>query len=126
MFLRRLLDLFAGLPRPARLALYALAVAIVLYMCLAPGKDVPGEGLVWDKAAHAITWAILAGSGYVLAPRRIRAITVFAIGFGAAIEVAQATMGFGRDGDWRDWAADTVGVAVALGTYLAIRRLSGR
>ena len=126
MFLRRLLDLFAGLPRPARLAIYVLAVAIVLYMCLAPSKDVPGEGLVWDKAAHAVTWAILAGSGYVLAPRRVRAITLFAIGFGAAIEVAQATMGFGRDGDWRDLAADTVGVGVALGLYLLVRRALGR
>ena len=126
MLLRRLLDLFAGLPRPVRLAIYALAVTIVLYMCLAPSKDVPGEGLVWDKAAHALTWAILAGSGYVLAPRRLRAITVFAIGLGAAIEVAQATMGFGRDGDWRDLAADTIGVTVALGVYLLVRRLLGR
>jgi len=126
MLLRRLLDLFAGLPRPARLAIYGLAVAIVLYMCLAPNKDVPGSGLIWDKAAHAITWAILAGSGYVLAPRRLRAITVFAVGLGAAIEVAQATMGFGRDGDWKDWAADSLGVAVALGIYLALRRRLGR
>jgi VanZ family protein len=126
MFLRRLLDMFAGLPRPARLAIYALAVAVVLYLCLAPTADVPGSGLIWDKAEHAITWAILAGSGYVLAPRRLRAVTVFAIGLGAAIELAQATMGFGRDGDWRDLAADTVGVAVALGLYLLIRRLLGR
>ena len=124
MLLRRLLDLFAGLPRPVRLAVYALAVAIVLYMCLAPSKDVPGSDLIWDKAAHAITWAILAGSGYVLAPRRLRAITVFAIALGAAIEIAQANMGFGREGDWRDWAADTLGVAVALAVYALIRRLT--
>ena len=35
-------------------------------------------------------------------------------------------MGFGRDGDWRDLAADTVGVTVALGLYLLVRRLLGR
>jgi len=125
MLLRRLLDLFAGLPRPARLGIYALAVTIVLYLCLAPSQDVPGSNLVWDKAEHAITWAVLAGAGYVLAPRRLRAITIFAIGFGAAIEVAQATMGFGRDGDWRDLAADTVGVATALGVYLLLHHLIG-
>jgi VanZ family protein len=122
----RLLAFFADLPRPARYGVYALAVAIVLYMTLAPSKDVPGSNLVWDKAAHAITWAILAGAGYMLAPKRLRTITIFAVLFGAAIEVAQATLPFGRDGDIFDWLADSLGVATALMVYLVMRRLASR
>ncbi len=117
-----ILDRFARLPRPARIGLYVLATAIVLYLCLAPSRDVPGENLIWDKAAHALTWAILTGAGLVLSPRRPRSILAFTLGLGAAIEVLQATMGFGRDGDWRDFAADSVGVATALLCWLPMRR----
>ena len=123
MFPLKILDYFRALPRPLRLGAYGLAVSIVLYLCLAPTKNVPGADLIWDKAAHAITWAILAGSGYVLTPRRRTSITIFALGLGAAIEVAQSTMGFGRQGDWRDFAADSLGVAAALAAYLLARRI---
>jgi VanZ family protein len=113
---------FSRLPRPARIALYALATSVVLYMCLAPSKDVPGENLIWDKAAHAITWAILCGTGLVLSPRRPRSILAFCLALGAGIEVLQATMGFGRDGDWRDFAADSLGAGLALLAWLPLRR----
>ena len=36
------------------------------------------------------------------------------LSFGAAIEVAQGAMGLGRDADVRDFAADAIGVAIAL------------
>lgn len=115
MFLSRL-------PRPVRLALYALATGVVLYMCLAPTNDVPGAGLVWDKAEHALTWAILTGAGLVLAPRRPRSIFLFALSLGAGIEILQSIMGFGRQGDWRDLLADSLGVAVVMLGWLALRR----
>ncbi len=38
--------------------------------------------------------------------------------FGAAIEVAQGTMGLGRDMDIHDWIADTSGVLIALAILL--------
>jgi len=118
--------LSARLPRPLRLALYAGAVGVVLFLCLAPSQDVPGEGLVWDKAEHSVTWAILTFLGLALSSHRPRAIALFALALGGAIEVLQATMGFGRDGDWRDFAADAIGVAAALGLYAGLRRLGGR
>ena len=43
-----------------------------------------------------------------------------------AVEILQATMGFGRDGDWRDLVADTLGVAVALAIYALVQRLRRR
>jgi hypothetical protein len=118
MFLSRL-------PRPARIGLYALATGVVLYMCLAPTPDVPGASLLWDKAEHAITWAILTGSGLLLSPRRPRAIVLYSLGLGAGIEVLQAAMNFGRQGDWRDFAADSIGVGVALLAWMLLRRWLG-
>ena len=111
------------LPRPLRLAAYAAATVILLYLCLAPSDDLPGVSL-WDKAEHAIAWAVLAGVGLALSPRRPRAICAFAIGLGIAVELLQATLGFGRDGDWRDLVGDTIGVAVALGLWAGARRLA--
>jgi VanZ family protein len=113
------------LPRPLRLALYAAAVAVLLYLCLAPTDRLPGVEL-WDKAEHAIAWFVLAALGFLLSPRRPRAITVFALALGAAVEVLQAILPLGRDGEIGDWAADAIGVGVAVAAYLLARRLLPR
>lgn len=121
--MRSLLFWLNSRPRPFRLGLYALACLILMYLTLAPGKDVPGVGLVWDKAEHALAWAVLTGAGLLLSTRRRWAIGGFAFLFGAAIEVAQATMPFGRDGDVFDLMADSVGIAVAYGAWWIMLRL---
>jgi VanZ family protein len=121
--MRSLLSWLNNRPRPLRLGVYALACAVLMYITLAPGKDVPGEGLVWDKAEHSLSWAILTGAGLLLSTRRRWAIGLFAWLFGAAIEVGQATMPFGRDGNFADWIADTVGIAVAYLVWWGMRRL---
>jgi VanZ family protein len=111
------------LPRPLRLAIYGLACLILLYITLAPGKDVPEVGIIWDKAEHAIAWAVLTGAGLLLSTKRRWAIPLFAFLFGAAVEILQAVMPFGRDGDWHDLAADSVGIAAAWLVWLGMRRL---
>jgi VanZ family protein len=111
------------LPRPLRLALYALATAILLYLCLAPSKDLPKVNL-WDKEEHAIAWMVLALTGLLLSPWRPRAIAAFAFGLGVFVELAQWAMGFGRDADWRDVAADCVGIVVAFVLYVPFMRLA--
>jgi VanZ family protein len=113
------------LPRPLRLALYALATAILLYMCLAPSRDLPKVNL-WDKEEHAIAWFVLAATGLLLSPRRPRAIALYAFGVGAFVEIAQGLMGLGRDADWHDLAADSVGIVAAFIGYLAIRLAARR
>ena len=110
------------LHRRVRLGLYALACLILLYMTLAPGRDVPGVGITWDKAEHAGAWAVLTGAGLLLSTKRRWAIGVFAFVFGAVIEVLQATMGLGRDGDWRDLVSDSVGIASAYLVWWLMRR----
>ena len=104
------------LPRPLRLALYALATAILLYLCLAPSNDLPKVNL-WDKEEHAAAWLVLTATGLILSPRRPRAIALYAFGIGVFVELAQWAMGFGRDADWHDVAADCVGIVVAFLVY---------
>jgi VanZ family protein len=113
----------SDLPRPLRLGLYALATAILLYLCLAPSHDLPKVNL-WDKEEHAIAWFVLAATGLTLSHHRPRAIALFAFGMGVFVELAQWAMGFGRDADWHDVAADSIGIVVAFALYFAWRLLS--
>ena len=111
----------AHLPRPLRLALYGGAVCVLLWLCLSPSSSLPSVDAS-DKIEHLIAWFVLCATGLILAPRRPRAIAGFALGLGIAVEIAQATMGLGRNGDWKDFIADSLGVAIALGLYLLVRR----
>ena len=122
--MRRLFDLISGLSRPLRLALYAAATLVLSYMALAPAHDVPGVELVWDKLEHGSAWTVLTLLGLALSTKRRWAIGVFAIAFGGVIEVLQALMPFGRDGNLTDWLADIVGVAAAFLVWFAARRLA--
>ena len=113
----------ANLPRPLRLTLYAAAVGVLLWLTLSPTDELPKVTL-WDKAEHALAWFVLTATGLVLSPRRPRAIVAFALFMGVLVEVLQGTMGLGRDADWRDVVADSLGIGAALGLYLLGLRLS--
>lgn len=107
-------------PRPVRLGLYALAVAILFTICVLPQKDLPQPGLS-DRFEHATAWFVLTATGYILAPNRRIAIPVFALLFGVMIEILQGVMGLGRQADPLDVVADVVGVSVAVVGYIAAR-----
>ena len=113
------------LPRPIRLLAYAVATAILLYMCLAPSEGLPKVRL-WDKEEHAVSWFVLTALGLILAPRRPRAIALYTFGFGVFVEVLQGLMGFGRDADWHDVAADSIGIVAAFIPYFAVILLGRR
>jgi VanZ family protein len=112
-------------PAALRGSAYALAVAVLGWLCLAPSPATPGPQL-WDKGEHAISWFVLAGLGLLFWPARPGWACGFALAFGALIEVLQWATPFGRDGDWRDWAADGVGVAAALAVRAAARATARR
>jgi VanZ family protein len=107
---------------PLRLGLYGAALAIVLYLTQAPVRDLPPVSL-WDKAEHALAWAALTACGLLLFPRRPGRIVLLVLAYGGLVEVVQALLPFGRDADWRDWAADAVGVGAALIALGGLRRL---
>jgi VanZ family protein len=113
-------------PRPLRLALYALAVAILLWLTLAPQQALPPEPGFGDKWDHALAWTVLVLSGLVLAPRRPLALAAFALALGVVVEVLQGVMAFGRDSDWRDLIADAAGVALAFLIAWGVRRMTRR
>lgn len=94
------------------MAVLAAAVAVILWLSLSPIETLPIPTF-WDKAEHALAFLALTTLGLLLSSRR-RVLPWAAMGLGLAIEVLQATMGFGRVGDWRDLIADMVGVLLAL------------
>lgn len=120
--------LLGAIGRAPRFLLPALTLAAILWLTLAPspvdGLDVPlFEGA--DKVVHALMFGALAWALTVdravhrprrPAPAPWRAAALAALGSalaGGAIEIAQETMGYGRTGDWLDFAADTAGAALA-------------
>ena len=111
---------FDRLPQPLRVALFAAATGLILYLSLAPAAAIPSVDL-WDKAQHALSFAGLTALGLGFWPGRWKAVAGLALGLGLAIEGLQANMGLGRHGDWRDVLADAVGVLVALRLVQALR-----
>jgi len=93
-------------------------VLFILYSTLAPARVVP-DLHVSDKLEHATAFfAVTFWFGGLVARRRFWVLGSVMSAFGAAIEVAQGTMGLGRDMDIHDWYADSCGVLLALGILL--------
>jgi VanZ family protein len=109
-----------GAPRLSRLwwGLGWAMVLFILYSTLAPSRFVP-DLHIWDKIEHATAFfGMTFWFGGLVARRHFWVLGIVMSVFGAAIEVAQGTMGLGRDMDIHDWYADTIGVLIALGVLL--------
>ena len=101
-------------------------VAFVLYGTLSPGKYVPGLGLVNDKVEHGSAFfGMTFWFGGLMSRKRVWLLGICMSAFGAAIEVAQGTMGLGRDMDFWDWVADTNGVIAGLVALYVVTFLGG-
>jgi VanZ family protein len=98
-----------------------LIVAFITVSCLEPPRYVPNLHL-WDKLEHALAfYGMTVWFGGLIRERSYLKLAGWMLLFGAGIEVAQGVMGLGRDADVMDFAADTVGVAVALAmVYLGL------
>jgi VanZ family protein len=96
---------------------WSVGWAMVLYItvsCLEPARYVPNLHL-WDKAEHALGFfGMSVWFGGLVRRSRYPIVAALMLAFGGAIEIAQGTMGLGRDADILDWVADSVGVAVAV------------
>lgn len=91
----------------------AVVLLVLMALMLSPGETIEAERLIWDKAAHFIAFGLILWSFGVLFRRMLRAWAVLlAVGLGAAVEVVQGYIG--RDANWGDLLADTLGVATAL------------
>ncbi|MBW3127338.1 VanZ family protein [Hymenobacter profundi] len=119
---------FAGVP--------ATWAALVLVLTLTPAQEMPDtphwDLLSFDTAAHAGVFAVLSFTSYISARRQRRfptlrrqALLWVGVGctlFGGLIEVLQATMGLGRQGEWSDLISDTLGTVAGLGAAWLLRR----
>ena len=93
-------------------------VLFILYSTLAPASYVPDVHLN-DKIEHGTAFfGMTFWFGGLVRRQRFWMLGVLMSALGAAIEVAQGTMGLGRDMDIHDWIADTCGVLVALAILL--------
>jgi VanZ family protein len=107
---------------------WALGWAMVLfitYATLAPSRYVP-DLHINDKIEHATAFfGMTFWFGGLVRRGRFWALGLIMSAFGAAIEIAQGTMGLGRDMDIHDWIADTWGVLIALGLPMCVPRSRG-
>jgi VanZ family protein len=86
-------------------------VAAVLFLALAkPGHHLPTTG--WDKANHALAFAVLAVLGGIAYPGRLVRVLVALLAYGALIEVLQSFTRY-RSGEWLDLLADGIGLLLA-------------
>lgn len=72
----------------------------------------PGAFDWWDKAQHALAFLCLGALGLYAYPAHAGRVVMGLLVYGAMIEIAQVATGW-RYGDWQDWVADAVGLAMA-------------
>ena len=107
-----------------RTATLICAVAVA-WLAFRPAVEVEA-GLPWDKANHAIAFAVLtflAGRGWPRLPPPVLVLIMLAAGIG--VELVQGLPQVGRDADAWDVVADAVGIALGWAVLRAGRRRSG-
>jgi VanZ family protein len=103
---------------------WSIGWAVVVFTaiaCLEPARYVPNVHL-WDKLEHALAFfGMTLWFGGLARRSRYPLIAFLLVLFGGAIEVAQGAMQLGRDEDFIDLVADSVGISVALAAlYLGL------
>lgn len=99
-----------------RYGFWALVLCVTV-LSLMPTSYLPPQVFsLWDKAQHALAFTALSWLGALAYPGRAWPLAAGLLALGGAIELAQAATGW-RHGEWTDWLADAVGLA--LGAVLA-------
>ena len=92
-----------------------LGMALAAWLFIAPDVGPPPAIPFQDKIFHAVAFACLTGPGVLVLPRRYLWFWVaHMVALGGGIELVQARAGEGRSGDVLDFAADVLGIVVAL------------
>jgi uncharacterized membrane protein YcjF (UPF0283 family) len=109
-----------------RLLVFAFWAALVFAFVMAvlpKPPQLPGQPS--DKIQHILAFTVLAGLAAAAHPRAsLPKILLLLSAFGAMIEVVQTIPALHRDGDWIDWAADTIAAAFVLAVAALLRRRS--
>ena len=101
--------------RKLLLFVWGLIMGLVTVLALLPVEHLQLPVFTWwDKAQHALAFAVLTAGACLLWPRATVRVVVGMIAYGAALELAQWAVGW-RFAEWSDLLADAVGVVVAVG-----------
>lgn len=94
---------------------FGLVLATVLL--LMPSYALPKAFDFYDKAQHVLMFAALTMAGVLAYPQRVKTTVWGLVFYGGLMEVLQSLLTTTRHGNWFDWLADGVGIAVGLGAY---------
>ena len=103
--------------------LFACCIIFTSVMAFIPSTQIPDAFNLWDKAQHALAFAVLTITGNLAYPKLSKAVYVGLIAYGAAIEVFQSTLTSTRFGEVSDLLADSVGVAIGFAVYFVVRKV---
>lgn len=102
-------------------ALFVTLLVAVLILSLLPAPDAP-QLLSWqDKIEHFVLFAALTWLGLLAWAGRTLGVAATILVYGVAMELAQSMTAY-RVGDYLDWIADALGVAIAVGVFRRYRR----
>ena len=103
---------------------WSLAMAAVTVLALLPLAHLQYPVFDWwDKAQHALVFAVLSGWAWLAWPAAGWRVALAMLAYGAGLELAQWAVGW-RFAEWADLAADAVGVALAWGVTRSLRTLA--
>ncbi len=97
--------------------LFWLALTAITVPSLIPSTVVPGPLQFWDKAQHALAFALLTVLGCLSYQRHLKVVVSSLLVYGGLIELAQATLTTTRFGDVIDWVADAIGIAAGTALH---------
>jgi VanZ family protein len=94
--------------------IFWILCGVVVVLSLLPADQLPPATLdVWDKAQHALGFALLTTAGLMAYPRPSARLAGGLLLLGAGIELAQSLTTW-RQGDGWDWLADAIGIAIVM------------
>ena len=105
--------------------LFWVSLIALTYLFLAPlGYLISDIFDWWDKLQHSLAFSVLTILGLIAYGSNQatvkRVVLILAI-YGALIEVSQSLSGW-RYGEFRDWLADLLGVAIAWGIFIYLQK----
>jgi VanZ family protein len=102
---------------------FCIGLTMTTVLLLMPSYAVPKAFDFYDKAQHGLMFVTLAMAGLLAYPKHVKTVVWGLVFYGGLMEVLQSLLTTTRHGDWFDWLADGVGVAMGLGTYLLSQKL---
>lgn len=109
--------------RVARRPIFWLALVFTLVMANIPSPP-PAPAGVNDKWQHGLAFALLCLLAFAAYPRgRWWQIALAMLGYGVLIEISQWAFGAGRQPEFWDVVADSVGIGLALCIQPVLRHL---